>query len=192
MFILTRNHSTPSAAEVSWARRCVGCWVGQARASSSASVASACVSQTVTPRARSVWPQPGCCMAGCPALWEQEHDWDVCLEQNKVALSGSSAWVSFVWGRGAVGNLRLLHTWAGQFYLNWFIISLWTQEEGERGPQHWRDQARKAVLLHSHPPCSCFCQEVGCQGDTKRPRRAGALLLEKEFNFLKATRMVGC
>lgn len=91
--IHSHSHHIPSAPG------CLGPGVlgagrpGKDQQQSSASAASACC-QTSTPRARSVGAQPRWCMAGCPAAWEQGHPGDVCLEQNKVPLSSSSAWCS--------------------------------------------------------------------------------------------------
>lgn len=125
--------------------------------------------QTVTPRARVVRPQPRCCMAGCPAAWEWGHGCAVCLEQNQGPLSGSSAQVLFVGRERDSGALTVAS------HLSWTVLSL--------------------SKLICHFPLNTRGgpgSRRGPQGDTERPRRAGALLPEEEFNFLKATGVVRC
>lgn len=46
-------------------------------------------------------------MAGCPAAWEQGHDRDVCLEQNKVPVLGTFARVFFVLREKDSGELTI-------------------------------------------------------------------------------------
>lgn len=57
-------------------------------------------------------------MAGL-ALWERGHHGDVCLEQNKVPLSGSFARVLFVLREGGSGKLTTAS------HLSWTVLSIW-------------------------------------------------------------------
>lgn len=75
--------------------------------------------------------------------------------------------------------------------------SLLAQDEGKDPGENlrsWRQEARLGRPSYAAAtPCSWLSEEAeGCQGDTKRPWTAGALFPEKEFNFLKVTRLVGC
>lgn len=100
-------------SRVPWAR-CVG--AGEARPVS-AGAASACY-QAGTPQERSVQGQPGCCVAGCSALWEWGHDWDVGLEQDQVPLRGAFARVLFELREMDSGELTMAS------HLSWAVLSL--------------------------------------------------------------------